>query len=311
MNGHPDSTNLRGVLNGKDKSLLGAITDKEENTVYVPVNVLLELDNETRISSLQIKNEGNDLLERNESMVSEALKAIGKDTSSYIIEDYYIKEVFMQQKTQLAVFIPGIILIITLAGILKKRIKGLVVMISTACRTDYFSNVLRIYKARLFAELTRVLVLTGIIVIVWLGASCKLFIPQKYIPDELIDFSFYYDLLKDSILKGNSMIGYLPPAEEILLNGAQRILDWVFYPALFAGIPLVYIGFYQLNHERKDISVLTVSCSVLTVVAVAAVSVAVIAAGMPLSIRLNGLLVLFTFIYINTIIFSKEREELF
>jgi len=45
-----------------DSSILGILTDRNEPSVYIPVNVMLELDKETGISSIQIKTTENDLL---------------------------------------------------------------------------------------------------------------------------------------------------------------------------------------------------------------------------------------------------------
>ena len=298
-------------VTAKDSSILGLLADQKEPLVYIPVNVMLELDQEAGISSIQVRTFEKDLLGRNEDIVSDALRAIGRNPSNYIIEDYSIKEYFMRQKTQLAVFVPGLALILTLAVLLKNSVKRLVLMVSSECKTDYFINVFRMHKARILAELTRTVLMMGGILAVWSGISFRLFIPQNYIPDELTDMSYYIDLLKDSILQNNSRIGYLPPIEEIMLVNAQNMLDWIFYPALIAGIPLIIIGFYQLKLKKTSISILAPASSVMTIAAIAALSLAAIAAGMPLSFNTKGLLVLFAFVFINSILFSKEREEVF
>lgn len=295
----------------RDPSLLGALTAQKEPSVYIPVNVMLDLDKEAGISSIQVKTTEDDLLGRNVDIVSNALRAIGRNPSGYIIEDYGIKAFFLRQKTQLAVFVPGLVLILLLAVLLKNSIKRLVLLLASGCKADYLINVLKIHRTRLLSELTRSLLLLGGMLAVWFGISFKLFIPQSYIPDELIDLSYYAGLWKDIILQGNSRIGYLPTVEEILLMKAQNVIDWMFYLSLTAGIPMVLIGLYQLKLRGASLSVLAPACGIMTVAAIALVFLAAMAAGMPLSSDTGGLLVLFAFVFINSILFSKEREEVF
>lgn len=301
---------VTGVVK-KDNSILGVLTDSKDHRVYIPAGVMLESDNTAGITSIRTRTQGEELLGRNEDIVSNALGNIGKNALKYIIEDYGSKTFYLRQKILLAVFIPGLILILTLAVLLKKLIKKLITEISSSMKTDYLSNILKTQKKLLLSYSARILILTAGMFAVWYGIKFRLFIPQSYIPGDLTDLSFYWDLAKGLIRQNNSMTGYLPPFEDILLGKAREMLDRIFYSSVLAGILLTYIGLYQLKMRNTGLSTTALASTLIVAATVAISSLAVILSGMPLFLGTKGLLVLYTFVFINSILISKERDEVF
>ena len=299
---------ITGVIT-KDSSLLGALTRQKEPSVYIPLNVMLELDEKAKISSVQIKTEGENLLGRNVDMVSSALEAIGKSLSGIKIADYGIKSFFMRQKVNFAVFIPGMLLIIMLSIYMKRSIKIIVDLIKTGCKADYLSNVIKVYKAEILKQLASCGIILTIITAVWLGIRFEFYVPQDWIPDELIDLSHYQALIKDMILQNNSRIGYTPPIEEIMHIKAQGILDVVFYLSQLAGIPMMLTGLCLLRLKNASLAALAPVCSLMVFLALLLIAFLAVAAGMPIRINTKGVLVLFAYTFISSIIFSKERDE--
>lgn len=295
----------------KDNSILGVLTDSEDHRVYIPAGVLLESDNTAGITSIRTRTQGEELLGRNEDIVSNALNTIGKNSSKYIVEDYGSKTFYLRQKILLAVFIPGSILILTLAVLLKKLVKKLITEISSGLKTDYLSNMLKTKKKLLLSYSVRIVVLAAGMLAVWYGIKFRFFIPQSYIPGDLTDLSFYLDLTKGLIRHNNSMTGYLPPFEEILLGKAREMLDWIFYSSVLAGISLTYIGLYQLKMKNTGLSTTALASTLIVAAGAAISSLAAVLSGMPLFLGTKGLLVLYAFVFINSILISKERDEVF
>ena len=295
----------------RDTSILGILSERKEPVVYIPVNVLLELDRSAGISSIRTATAGEDLLGGNEDTVTSALRAIGKNPSNYIIEDYGIKEYLMRQTAQLVIFIPGLAVIFTLAVLLINVVKRTASILLSAGRTDYFGNVLKNNKGILSGELTRAALLSGSIYAVWFGIRFRIFIPQNNIPDDLTDLSYYFDLLKENILQGNSQIGCIPPVEGIILANAQKVICVLTVAALAVGIPLILAGFYRLKLKGTSLFVLAPVCSAMTMAAAAMIPLAAVASGMSPDWNTKGILVLFSFVFINMILFSKERDEVF
>jgi hypothetical protein len=295
----------------KDPSLPGFLTERKEPVVYIPVNVLLELDQEAGISSVRAATAEKDLLGRNEDMAAAALRAVGKNPSNYSIKDYGIEEYFMEQIIQLVLFVPGMALILILAVRIKNGIRRTARVLSSACKTDYLANVLRTNKDFLRGELVRVALLSGGVLAVWLGIRFRLFIPPDYIPDDLADLSYYFNLLKENLLQRNSLIGSVPPAEEILLASTKKVLYLVAAASLAAGIPMLLTGLYRLKRKGARLCVLAPVCSAMAFAAVALASLASAASGMPPALNTKGLMILFAFVFINSILFSKERDEVF
>lgn len=293
-----------------DTSILGIITEHQEPSVYIPVGVMLEMDQSAGISSIQVKTSENDLLGRNEDMVFRALRAIGKDTSGYRIEDYHISVYYLQQKIHLLIFIPGLLIILLMIKLLKNTIKELVIEIWSKCKTDYLLNVVKICRVKIVESLIRTGLMFAAMAAIWSNISFKLFIPPNYIPDELIDLSYYLDLLKDGILQNNSRLGYFPPAEEFLLTSSQSMLNVLFYSALLAGLPMLVSGLYQLRLRDTSLYLLIPAVCIITVMCLFFISITtVFGLEMPLNLDTKGLLILFAFVFIHSILFSKEREE--
>lgn len=305
-----ESFQIIGVIQ-KDQTILGLLSDQPEPIIYIPANVLLELEPAAGISSIQVKTGKTDLLGRNEDIVSEALSAVGKNPLNYVIEDYGTMEYMLRQQLRLLVFVPGLALMLTLAALVIKKTRKLLTVIASECKADYFMNVVKMHRQYILREVTRLAVMAAGIAASWLAVSFDIYIPQSYIPGELIDLSFYIDLIRDCILQNNDKIGYMPPPESLVLIKAQLLTDWLFYLALFAGISMVILGLYLLKLKQTSLSVLAPACGIITAAAAATAVLAAIAAGLPVIIDTKGILILFAFVFIYSILFSKERDEVF
>ncbi|AOT68187.1 hypothetical protein Gferi_00460 [Geosporobacter ferrireducens] len=289
----------------KDDSIIGKLTDDGLPEVYIPASVMLELDTTARINDLQIKTADANTLDQNTTEISAAIRQIGKNPSNYNINDYNLKLALMKQKPLLLVFIIGIASMLILLSHVKSLIKEIYFLIRDRCKTDYFSNVIKHnLKGIGLCILEMALSLTGI-VLIWIGIRFTLYIPPQNIPDELINISYYSDLLKAAIQGGIQNRGYLAPQVELIVNVSDMLLNLFFYISFILGSLLLYAGLRELKELNMDSSRLTPVLGLLFILSMVIQIAAAFLLGLPYATDVKGVLVAWVFIYINFIIKRK------
>lgn len=294
-----------GVME-KDASIIGKLTDDGLRSVYIPASVMLELDTTARITDLQIKIADANTRDQNITEVSAAIRQIGKDPSSYNISDYNLKLALMKQKPLLLVFILGIASMLILLAHVKNLIKEIYFLIRDRCKTDYFSNVIKHnLKGIGLLILEMALSLTGI-VLIWVGIRFKLYIPPQNIPDELINISYYSELIKAAIQGGIQNRGYVAPQAELIVNTVNMLLNVLFCISAVLGFLLLYSGFRELKILSMDSDRVTIILGSLFILSVGILAAMASWSGLPFILDVKGVLVAWAFIYIN---FAMKRKE--
>ncbi|WP_184307628.1 ABC transporter permease [Anaerosolibacter carboniphilus] len=294
-----------GVME-KEDSIIGKLTDDGLPEVYIPASVMLELDTTARITDLQIKTADANTLDQNTTDVSAAIRQIGKDPSSYNISDYNLKLALMKQKPLLLVFILGIASMLILLSHVKNLIKEIYFLIRDRCKTDYFSNVIKHnLKGIGFRILEMALSLTGI-VLIWIGIRFTLYIPPQNIPDELINISYYSDLIKAAIQEGIQNRGYVAPQAELIVNASDMLLNLFFCISFILGFLLFYEGLRELKELNMNSSKLIPVLGLLFILSMGILTAAAFLSGLPYGTDVKGVLVAWAFIYVNFIITRKE-----
>ena len=296
---------ITGVVK-KDTSILGKLTDDGLPDVYIPASVMLELDTTAAITTLQIKTDHASTPDVNTDMVSSALRQTGKDPSSYKIDDYNLKLVLMEQLPFIYVFILGILSILILLAHVKNLLIKLFVRIKNGCRTDYFSNVIKCNKGILGACLLETaLAFTGI-ALIWAGIRFKLYIPPEYIPDELINVSYYSDLIKAKIQDGMQNMGYVAPYPELTVNTVSLLLNLLCLLSAILGSLLLYMGFREIKKAAEiDTSIMTVVLGLFFILSLAVLAAAAFLAGLPYAPDMKSTLVVWFFIFLNLLTAQK------
>ncbi|MBB6215386.1 hypothetical protein HNQ80_001475 [Anaerosolibacter carboniphilus] len=299
---------ITGVVK-KDPSLIGKLTDDGLPNVYIPAAVMMELDVTARITVLQIKTIDGNTLNQNMADVSTALRQIGKDPSNYNIVDYNIKLALIKQWPLLFVSILGIVSMFILLVHVKDSIGNLYALIRAGCKIDYFSNVI---KGNLTGIRTLILEITlGFlgIVFIWLGIRFKPYIPPKYIPEELINISYYLDLIRDEIQGGIQNIGYVPPQSELIVNAVNMLLYLLFCISVVLGLLLLYIGFREVKALNLDSNKLIFIFGLFFAFSFGILAVAAFLTGLPFMLDVKSILVAWAFIFLNILHITKRKES--
>jgi len=292
----------------KDDSIIGKLTDDGLRSVYIPASVMLELDTTAHITDLQIKTADANTRDQNTTDVSAAIRQIGKNPSNYNINDYNLKLALMKQKPLLLVFIIGIASMLMLLSHVKNLIKEIYFLIRDRCKADYFSNVIKHnLKGIGHCILEMALSLTGI-VLIWIGIRFTLYIPPQNIPDELINISYYSDLIKAAIQEGIQNRGYVAPQAELIFNTVNMLLNVLFYISVVLGFLLLYSGFRELKILSMNSNRVTIILGSLFILSIGISAAMASWSGLPFILDAKSILVAWAFIYINFIIKRKESD---
>ncbi|TGE35509.1 hypothetical protein E4K67_24635 [Desulfosporosinus fructosivorans] len=297
-----------GVIE-KDDSITGKLTDDGLSEVYIPASVMLELDTTARITDLQIKTADANTLDQNTTEVSAAIRQIGKDPPSYKISDYNLKLALMEQKPLLLVFILGIASMLILLSHVKNLSKEIYFLIRDRCKTDYFSNVIKHNLKGIGRRILEMaLSLTGI-VLIWIGIRFTIYIPPQNIPDELINISYYSDLIKAAIQGGIQNRGYVAPQAELIANASDMLLNLLFCISFLLGSLLLYAGLRELKELNMDSSRLTPVLGLLFILSMGILTAAAFLSGLPYATDVKGVLVAWAFIFLNNSQITKRKES--
>jgi len=289
---------ITGVVE-KDSTLIGKLTDDGLPDVYIPASVLLELDATARITALQIKTADTGTLDQNRTNVSNVLGQIGKDPSNYNISDNNLKFALMEQKPLLFVFILGMASMLMLLVHIKNCIRKLYFFIRDGCRTDYFTNVLKSNLAEIGAWILEVALAILGIVLIWLGIRFKLYIPPQNIPDELINISYYSDLIKSIIQGSIQNMGYIPPHSELIVNAVDMLLNLLFNISVILGCLLLYMGFRELKALNMDSIRLIQLFGLFFILSFGILAGAAFLTGLPFMLDRKSILVVWAFVFLN------------
>ena len=296
---------IAGVVK-KEDSLIEKLTDDGLPDVYIPAAVMLELDTTARITALQIKMADAVTSDTNVTAVSTALQQMGKNASNYEISDFNQRNALMRQVPLLFAFILGMASILMLLIHIANLFKKLVAVIRDGCRKDYFSNVIKLNPVKVGAGLFETALALAGIVLIWLGIRFRLYIPSEYIPDELINISYYSDLIKSAIQGGIQNMGYVTPRPELIADTVQVLLNLLFCISAVLGGLLLHMCFRELRTLNIYSDKMLLNFGLLFILALLMSAAIAFAAGLPFMPDIKSILVVWAFIAIN-IIFRKER----
>lgn len=289
---------ITGVA-GADHSLIGTLTDRGYGTVYIPVKKLLELEADSRITTLELETKDAGTTGRNAAVLETALASIGQDPANYKIIDYNVAGLLMEQENLLRSFVAGTVAIVMLFGLLRRKIRGIYHSCRLRLRDKYWSEMIKGDAARLVLGMAEVLALVAVLLLLWKLISFTLYIPPENIPNELIDVSFWVDLIKNGIQTGLQSAGYVAPPGEVQFNILNTIQNWNLFLNIFLGWPLFLLGLYQINLLKEKLLKVEVFCSVFMLAALSLSTTLLLIIKMPPVIETGEVLLVFSSIFLT------------
>lgn len=293
----------------KEDTLLGKLTDDGLPDVYIPASVMLERDATARTTALQIKAAHAGTPEQNKDEVSFALRKIGKNPSNYTIIDYNLTLALIEQGPLLFLFALGIASILMGLVHIKSLLSGVYALIRDGCRTDYFSNVIRRNRRGIGTCLFEMVLLSAGIVFIWRGISFRPYIPARYIPDELINLSYYSDLIKGAIQGGIQNRGYVAPRSELIVNTVHGLVNLLSCISAVLGLLLLYTGFRDLEEIDMDSNGLVLIIALFFILSLAILAAVAFLTGLPYRLDVKSMGVVWAFLSLKALFISKRKES--
>jgi len=216
---------IAGVYQPPD-GMLAFLIDDGTPEVYIPGTVLFELAPDSTISQVQIDSTGSRKLDS--PAVSSLIAGMGLDPTSLAAFDYRQSKVLMEQVPALQLLIMGILIVAVILQTMWSRTSSLIRIIRNDCRDQGLGEVLKIQRRRLafYGGFFALSVL--VIILIWQGISFNLYIPARYIPEDLIDISHFTEVIKQDITEGQRMMNYCQPRTEQQL-GVIRPVSGLLY----------------------------------------------------------------------------------
>ncbi|EHQ89124.1 ABC transporter permease [Desulfosporosinus youngiae] len=252
---------------GADHSLIGTLTDRGYGTVYIPAKILLELEADSRITFLAVETKDAGTTGRNTAVLTTALTSIGQDPANYKIIDYNLAGLLMEQGNLLRNFLAGAVAMVMLFALLRGKIRGLDHFCRQRLRDNYWREMIKEDAVRLMLDMAVILALVAVMLLVWKLIRFSLYIPPENIPDELIDISFWVDLIQRGIQTRMQSAGDAAPPGEVQLNVLNTIRNWNLFLNIFLGWPLFWLGLYQTRLLGEKLLKVEVFCSVFLLAA--------------------------------------------
>ncbi len=290
-----------------DLSFPGSLAEPEDGTVYLPIEMLLELDPDSRITTLEVETKDTGPTGFNTDVLQTALAAVGQDAGNFKIIDYNLGYFLLQQKNRLMNFAAGAVALVLLFGLLKRRIYGIYHYVCLRLREKYFREILQEDRAGLITGLAEIILIAGGMFLIWRLICFRFYLPPGNMPPEL-SLSYLTDLLKSSIQAANQNTGYLPPPGEIRLNILKTIQNWNFICNLFLGWPLFYLGLHLVNPAGEKLFKAEVLAGVFLFASLWLSIALLLTAKIPPVMDIKGLFLLFIALFPAVIAKGTQRH---
>ena len=297
-----------GIIDSDD-SMVQTLTDNGYGSIYIPVEHMLEYDVNSKITSIELMATDMGTTGKNIKAMNAALESIGKDSSNYRIVDYNVERILVEEKAQISIFIPGIVIIILLLLTIKKRALELFNTINIELKERYLKDILKLKYVKLSLIILEIVVALAFMYLVWITIRFAIYIPPAYIPDELIDITFFTEtferLMQNSVLNA----GYVPTFSEMKLNILNIMQNWSLYIYMFAGLPLYYLGLKLLELDKRNIlERLLYSCIFLVFSIVLSLFILKVF-NMPIVVNTKEVLIVFAFVFLSAARIEQRVHE--
>lgn len=251
-------------------SLLHAMTDNGRPDVLLPVTTLLELDASLLVSTIELAA-GPAAAITGEADVRAALSAIGKAPSKYRIVNYAEAYEWVGQRPKLLLAALGVLGLWRCAVLAAGRVRHSISLVRGGLSREDWPDVIRRFARPLAADAAALIVLFACAVVLAAAIRHRFYVPVRLIPDELIDWSFYRDLLLQRWQRQVGTMGYVASPGELLYERVDLLVTRLTLAGLLGGLPLFRIGIreWKLRGLSLDAQVVRLAACMCAAAAIA------------------------------------------
>ncbi len=222
---------VTGVFKSEE-SMIGEMTSTDIRRVYIPIGALEQIQPGVRIRSVEAAFDDTTLPGEREKALTDAFNSVNMSSSDFRITDYRIKSAMLPQAQDALAFLAGFIALMRLAARMwdysVPRVK------SYFTKEALSPKRLRKHRQKQAVQLLgALLALGGGVLALLLLTDWELYIPAQYMPAELIDVKFFYNLFVDGFRDSLGAAGYVPLWWETATEAASRMISSLTLWALF------------------------------------------------------------------------------
>ncbi|HEX2944955.1 MAG TPA: ABC transporter permease [Clostridia bacterium] len=291
-----------------DGSIIGRLTNDQSVKAYIPIQTYMDICSNSGITYVQFKADSGNMAGKSTDDAASAMLSIGKYPANYNLKDYSIKGVAMEQKPAIMLFLMGLFVISVLSIYAIRFLMKLIQDIKIECKTDYLINVVKAHRFKIVKALI-LLALTGSVsVLVWNLIRFGIYVSPDLISDDFTDISYYLDLIFEKVSGYFSTDVRAVPFQEIRSNAAEAVFNLVFYFGFIVGVLLFYAGLMLLKRLKISLENALLICGAALAAALGICALMALPAGFPVVIDLKGIIIYWSFVFANLVLFSTEGK---
>lgn len=238
---------ITGVLK-PEAALLERLSDDRMPEVYIPGEAFFAAVPNPTIREIQIQSRQGK--QETAKLLPGLLSEMCIDSDFYKVIDYQPVRKLMEQVPRIQIFIIGIMLIWALLRIMRQNFHFIIRLLREDGRDYYFRDFL-IKRRR---EISRFMILTAVLLIIilflWNRIHFNLYIPSRYIPDELIDISYFTEAIRQDISNVQVLAEYFRPGPQVQLDAGRVINHWLYYCIWPLGMVLVLYAWSKIKKRE-------------------------------------------------------------
>lgn len=230
-------------------SIISLLGFDGRDRVYIPFTSI-EQAHTLPIETVYINDEFIEKERFREKELTDNLKLMMKlNTARYKITDYYDTPVKLSQWASIAIFFVTVVCICLLARMAISYIRINMVYIKKRMNDMYPGEFLMSEMPYIIFLLAGIILLASFAAFVYFSARPAIMIPSRFIPqDNIFDFGFYTDIIKEIIREFNSLEGYVPTQLEkhcrgiLILNSLILAAAVPIFLSMTSGIKLLKLA---------------------------------------------------------------------
>ncbi|MGP0584903.1 ABC transporter permease [Paenibacillus timonensis] len=233
-------------------SLLAQLADDGIPDVMVPITTYMELSLAASIDTIRLSVPPGKTVGATEQATA-ALTAIGQNPAQFKITSNPIVYKQTAQLNALLLFGCGMLAIFLVIRLLIRQGQSTYRRLQYRLLQDHWPDALKKERVHLLqAAATTLAVLCGF-ALLWKGIAFRLYIAPDWIPEQLIDVSFYGEKLQQLWQQQTLQEGYQPSMPELLAAAAGKLAGRLFIAGGLLGIPLFLLGIRLWRMEQVPV----------------------------------------------------------
>lgn len=300
---------ITGIMES-DSSIVSKLTDDGSVKAYIPIQTYMDVKKDSGIFYLQYKTDSESTSGRNRDDAAAALAAMGRDPADYNFTDYNVKGAVMAQKPGLLLFFMGLFILSVMLFYLIKDMKKTILGMINECRTDYFTHVAGVYRYKILKTLLLLILAASASVMLWRLIRFNVYIAPDLIPDDFTDVQYYIDRFWGKASRTFSAAGYTALFREMETNAAEAALNWIFYAGCFSGIIFFYTGLSGFRRMKIAAEKALLMCGGFLAADLGIFVLLALFTGLPGAVDLKGIILFWSFVVANLVLFLPEEKEM-